>query len=178
MLFVMAGFTTQVSVAAVLSLDGKIFSFPEEVKQALRSEGIEYQFIEVDPGLNTDKESVLKQFSKLIRDFKSKGYQSHDYIYLSDNKQGPQKMNEILGKFSKEHHHPGDGIRFITAGSGKFRIKKLTGGWFDLIVQVGDLIVMPSNRKHRFSMSPNAYGIRSLGAIRLFKKVGGWKAEY
>jgi 1,2-dihydroxy-3-keto-5-methylthiopentene dioxygenase len=83
-------------------------------------------------------------------------------------------LDEMLGKFSKEHWHDEDEVRFIVKGHGLFHIAPEGGDVVSIEMEAGDMIRVPRGTKHWF----NLCGDRTVRAIRLFQDVSGWAPHY
>ena len=83
-------------------------------------------------------------------------------------------LDELLKKFEAVHTHTEDEIRAITAGKGIFIIKGAGDvGYFDVELTAGDVISVPENKAHFFTLMDN----RAIVAVRLFIETNGWIAE-
>lgn len=119
-----------------------------------------------------DQEQILSCFAQPLSDLAERfGYISHDMIVL--NAQSTANLEDLLKKFEQEHHHTEDEVRFIIDGEGIFSLKR-GGDHFDVIVQEGDLISVPANTRHYFTLT----AVRNVKAIRIFKTREGWVAIY
>ncbi|MFC0214706.1 acireductone dioxygenase [Paenibacillus chartarius] len=117
-----------------------------------------------------EKAEVLASFDEEIKDLAARrGYQIWDLISLSD--QTPN-IEELLKKFEQVHTHTEDEIRAITAGKGIFIIKSDEIGYFDVELEAGDVISVPENTNHFFTLMDN----RQIVAVRLFIEKDGWIA--
>ena len=80
----------------------------------------------------------------------------------------------MLKKFENVHTHTEDEVRAITAGKGIFIIKGTEDvGYFDVELETGDLISVPENIPHFFTLMDN----KKIVAIRLFIETEGWIAH-
>ena len=101
-----------------------------------------------------------------------RGYKSQDIIVLSKATPG---LEDLLVKFQDEHHHTEDEVRFIVDGEGVFTIKGPKDGvYFDVVLYPGDLISVPANTRHWFTLTD----LRKVKAIRIFESKDGWVAVY
>lgn len=118
------------------------------------------------------KEQTLQIFENEIKDLgKRRGYVEWDVVALSDTL---PNLDELLRKFEQVHTHTEDEVRAITAGHGIFIIKgKEDTGYFDVELEAGDVISVPENTPHFFTLMDD----REVVAIRLFIETSGWVAH-
>lgn len=119
-----------------------------------------------------DKAQVLATYDAEIRDLAARrGYKIWDVITLSES---TPNIEELLKKFESVHTHTEDEIRAITAGRGIFIIKGSDDvGYFDVELTAGDVISVPENTPHFFTLMDN----RQIVAVRLFIETDGWVAQ-
>ncbi|WP_223066260.1 cupin domain-containing protein [Paenibacillus caui] len=117
------------------------------------------------------KQTILKTFDAEIQDLVARrGYRTWDVITLSE---ATPNIEELLAKFEKTHTHTEDEIRAIISGSGIFIIKGDDAtGYFDIVLEAGDLISVPENTVHFFTLTDE----RKVVAVRLFIEENGWIA--
>ncbi|WP_050183010.1 1,2-dihydroxy-3-keto-5-methylthiopentene dioxygenase [Domibacillus robiginosus] len=119
-----------------------------------------------------DKQQVLDVFSEEIRDISERrGYQAHDVISLSDS---TPNLDELLTNFQKIHIHTDDEVRFIVSGHGIFAIQAKDGQFFNVELEPGDLISVPVNTRHYFTLMED----RKVVAVRIFVTKEGWVPIY
>jgi len=120
---------------------------------------------------DADKAEVLAAFAEEINELSTRrGYKIWDLITLSD---ATPNLDELLKKFEAIHTHTEDEIRAITAGKGIFIIKgDKEIGYFDVELSAGDVISVPENKAHFFTLMDN----RAIVAVRLFVESNGWIA--
>ncbi|MEC3840855.1 1,2-dihydroxy-3-keto-5-methylthiopentene dioxygenase [Bacillus amyloliquefaciens] len=119
-----------------------------------------------------EKDRILAAFDKEIKDISARrGYQSQDVISLSDS---TPNLDELLKNFQREHHHTDDEVRFIVSGHGIFVIQGKDGIFFDVRLNPGDLISVPENIRHYFTLQED----RRVVAIRIFVTTEGWVPIY
>ena len=140
----------------------------------LATHGIEYErwtpAHPVAPG--AAPEALLAAYAREIEALKSKGgYVTADVI---DVKPDTPNLDMMLAKFSREHWHDEDEVRFIIEGRGLFHIHPKTGPVFAIEVEAGDLIRVPRGTHHWFDLCVD----RRIRAIRLFQDVSGWTPRY
>ncbi|RKN84124.1 1,2-dihydroxy-3-keto-5-methylthiopentene dioxygenase [Paenibacillus ginsengarvi] len=119
-----------------------------------------------------EKQQILNTFDSEIRDLAGRrGYRTWDVIALSD---ATPNLDELLKKFEQVHTHTEDEVRAITAGKGIFIIKGSDDvGYFDVELEAGDVISVPENKPHFFTLMEN----RKIVAVRLFIETEGWIAH-
>lgn len=118
-----------------------------------------------------EKAQILSIYDEEIRDLAARrGYEIWDIISLSDV---TPNIEELLKKFEQVHTHTEDEIRAIVAGRGIFIIKaEGEVGYFDVELEAGDVISVPENTNHFFTLMDN----RQIVAVRLFIEKDGWIA--
>jgi 1,2-dihydroxy-3-keto-5-methylthiopentene dioxygenase len=118
------------------------------------------------------KQRILDAFDEEIRSLALRhGYKNWDVVALSD---ATPNLDELLKKFQKVHVHTEDEVRAITAGRGIFTIKgDEDTGYFDVELMPGDVISVPVNIPHFFTLMDN----RRVVAVRLFVDPAGWVAH-
>lgn len=119
-----------------------------------------------------DQEAILQAYREDIEHLaQSRGYVKWDVIALSE---ATPNLEELLKKFEQVHTHTEDEVRAIVAGSGIFIIKgKPETGYFDVELEAGDVISVPENNPHFFTLTDE----RKVVAIRLFIDPSGWVAH-
>lgn len=115
------------------------------------------------------KNTILKTYDAEIQDLAARrGYKIWDVITLSDS---TPNLSELLTKFEEVHTHSEDEIRAIVSGKGIFVIKGAGDlGYFDVELSPGDVISVPENTNHFFTLMDN----RQIIAVRLFIEENGW----
>jgi len=99
------------------------------------------------------------------------GYVEEDVVALSPATPG---LDALCAKFVDEHSHDEDEVRFVLGGGGVFDIRSRDDRWMHIVVEAGDLIVVPAGRYHRFMLTD----ARSIQCVRLFKDQSGWTPHY
>jgi 1,2-dihydroxy-3-keto-5-methylthiopentene dioxygenase len=119
-----------------------------------------------------EKNTILEAFSSEIKDISERrGYQTADVISLSDS---TPNLDQLLKNFQQEHHHTDDEVRFIVSGHGIFIIQGKDGVFFDVRLNPGDLISVPENVRHYFTLQED----RKVVAVRIFVTPEGWVPIY
>ncbi|MEN8699210.1 1,2-dihydroxy-3-keto-5-methylthiopentene dioxygenase [Bacillus infantis] len=119
-----------------------------------------------------EKERILESFAAEIKDISERrGYQAQDVISLSES---TPNLDQLLKNFQQEHHHTDDEVRFIVSGHGVFIIQGKDGGFFEVFLDPGDLISVPENIRHYFTLQED----RKVVAVRIFVTSEGWVPIY
>lgn len=146
-----------------------------EIKAYLAGIGIGYEVWKPTHELERDADNaaVLEAFANEIEQLKAEGgYQAVDVIDLFPD---TPNLDALLAKFSKEHWHDEDEIRFIVAGNGVFHIRPKDGSpVVGLYVEEGDLARVPAGTWHWFDLRKD----KRIRAIRLFQDPSGWTPHY
>lgn len=118
-----------------------------------------------------DKKRILEIFDEEIRDLAARrGYKIWDVITLSES---TPNIEDLLKKFEEVHTHSEDEIRAIVGGKGIFVIKGSDDvGYFNVELEPGDVISVPENTPHFFTLMEN----KQIIAVRLFIEENGWVA--
>jgi 1,2-dihydroxy-3-keto-5-methylthiopentene dioxygenase len=154
----------------------------EEVASFLESQEVIYENWDisklpaslVEKYLLTDKEKeeILQVFAEEIADISARrGYKAQDVISLSEN---TPNLEVLLQNFKQEHHHTDDEVRFIVSGHGVFVIQGKDGEFFEVHLNPGDLISVPENTRHYFTLEAD----RKVVAVRIFVTTEGWVPIY
>lgn len=155
---------------------------PAEMASFLEGEGLVYRHWDVSKlrgGLRDDYVLSEAQSAEILATFEEEaealkaeaGYVKADVVVLSE---ATPNLQALLDKFSREHHHSEDEVRFVVDGHGIFTIRGRSGRYFDLMVGPGDLITVPAGARHWFTLAED----RRIKCIRLFKDPAGWAAIY
>jgi 1,2-dihydroxy-3-keto-5-methylthiopentene dioxygenase len=119
-----------------------------------------------------EKEEILGAFQEEITDISARrGYKAQDVISLSEN---TPNLDALLTNFKNEHHHTDDEVRFIVSGHGVFVIQDKDGEFFEVHLNPGDLISVPENTRHYFTLEED----RKVVAVRIFVTTEGWVPIY
>lgn len=128
----------------------------------LADEGIHFEHLGLDPAV----------FQPVLDELKGRrGYITQDEVRLS-----PQTPNlaVVMKKFDDEHIHDDDEVRFVLDGAGVFDIRTNSDRWLRVVVEPGDLLVVPAGRHHRFELTSSS----TIHCVRLFKDAAGWVPHY
>ena len=124
--------------------------------------GVLYRKLPLDPAAH---QPVLDELRT------QRGYIAQDEVQLRPD---TPNLDAALKKFDPEHLHEDDEVRFVLEGEGVFDIRSDDDRWMRVIVEPGDLIVVPKGRHHRFELTP----LRTIRCARLFKDAAGWVPVY
>jgi 1,2-dihydroxy-3-keto-5-methylthiopentene dioxygenase len=83
-------------------------------------------------------------------------------------------LEAMLAKFSREHRHDEDEVRFVIDGRGLFHIHTEAGPVVAIEVEAGDMLRVPRGTRHWFNLCAD----RHIRAIRLFQDAAGWTPRY
>ena len=157
-----------------LGAESRTLTDAGEVRSFLAAQGIDYERWPTAHALAADApaDAVLGAYAGEIERLKRKGgYVTADVIDVSASTPG---LDGMLARFSREHWHDEDEVRFIVEGRGLFHIHPPAGPVFALEVERGDLIRVPRGTWHWFDLC----GERRIRAIRLFQDASGWTPHY
>jgi len=161
---------------AIVSLPEKHKTIYDEtaIREHLASIGIGYERWEPAHVVANDApaEEILAAYAPEIEKLKALGgYVTADVIDVSPQTPGLEAM---LAKFSREHWHEEDEVRFIIRGRGLFHIRPAEGPLTGVEVEPGDLLTVPRGTRHWFDLCAD----RDIRAIRLFQDAAGWTPYY
>jgi len=123
-----------------------------EVRDYLAGIGINYERWESPVNLPADAsaDQVLSAYGEQIEKLKRQGgYVTADVIDVNSDTPG---LDAMLAKFSIEHTHDEDEVRYIVAGRGLFHIHPSQGPVVAIEVEAGDLIRVPRGTLHWFDL--------------------------
>jgi 1,2-dihydroxy-3-keto-5-methylthiopentene dioxygenase len=157
---------------AVLEFRGERVTDPASIKQILTKYGIPYERWGVKSLTSQNPDVVVSTYAAEINQLKTeRGYVTEDIVALDPS---TPNLETLLAKFSVEHHHTDDEVRFTVAGEGVFEINVTADERVKFTAQPGDLIVVPAWRRHLFYLTDQ----KTIRCIRLFKDNSGWEALY
>ena len=145
-----------------------------EVTAFLATHGIEYErwTPEHPVAAGASADALLATYAHEIDTLKRRGgYVTADVIDVTAD---TPNLDMMLAKFSREHWHDEDEVRFIIEGRGLFHIHPTAGPVFAIEVSAGDLIRVPRGTHHWFDLCAD----RRIRAIRLFQDTSGWTPHY
>jgi 1,2-dihydroxy-3-keto-5-methylthiopentene dioxygenase len=153
--------------------DGVTLRGEDAVRDFLAGHGIEFERwpAKVAPDAASAGD-ILAAYGPEVEALKARGgYVTADVI---DVKPDTPNLDAMLLKFSSEHWHDEDEVRFIVEGRGLFHVHPTGGPVFAIEVEAGDLIRVPRGTHHWFDLCPD----RRIRAIRLFQDPSGWTPHY
>jgi 1,2-dihydroxy-3-keto-5-methylthiopentene dioxygenase len=128
--------------------------------EALRADGLLYERLDVD--------AFRGPLDAMKRE---RGYVHEDEVALRPTTPG---LEGICAQFVDEHLHDEDEVRFILEGEGIFDVRSRSDRYMRVVVETGDLLLVPAQRHHRFLLT----GSKTIRAVRLFKDPSGWTPRY
>ena len=147
---------------------------PAELTALLDPLGVTYEKWEVEDRVAADAsdEEILRAYAPEIERLKTiRGYVKADVVNVDPSIPG---LDDLLAKFSAEHIHPDDEVRFTVAGNGIFYVRSGCGAVLAVHVEAGDLLNVPAGTQHWFEVTES----RTIRCIRLFNDPAGWACEY
>lgn len=118
--------------------------------------------------LSTDEASYQPDVDAIKQ---ARGYIEQDIVELSPD---TPNLDAICAKFIDEHLHTDDEVRFVLEGEGIFDIRSHGDEWMRVVVEAGDLIIVPKDRNHRFLLTEQKH----IRCVRLFQDKSGWVPHY
>ena len=146
----------------------------QEIRAYLAPHGIWYEKWDVEGRLPAEatNEQILETYAPEVERLKKAGnFVTADVINVSPS---TPNLDALLAKFSKEHTHSEDEVRFTVKGSGVFHIHPKSGPVFGIQVESGDLINVPAGTQHWFDLCND----KTIRCIRLFQDQSGWTPQY
>ena len=148
---------------------------PQQIADFLAPFAIHYEKWDVEGRISSpdaSSEEILSAYAPEVERLKaSGGYVTADVINVHPD---TPNLDAMLAKFSSEHTHSEDEVRFIVKGRGTFHIHPENGPIFGIELEAGDLISVPAGIKHWFNLCNE----RTIRAIRLFQDMSGWTPHY
>lgn len=145
-----------------------------QVREYLAGAGIEYDRWQLVPGVDKDStsEAILHAYSDQIQKVQRQGgYAKVDVVNVNASTPG---LDAMLAKFSAEHWHDEEEVRFIVHGRGVYHVHPPEGPIAKLEVEPGDMIRVPRGTLHWFDLCSE----REIKAIRFFQDPSGWTPYY
>lgn len=152
----------------------RVLDGAEDIRRYLAVIGIEYERWTLLPGIvqDSDSEAILKAYAEQIERVKKfGGYTKVDVI---DVNPATPHLDSMLAKFSTEHWHDEEEVRFIVHGRGVYHIHPPDRSIAKLEVEAGDMIRVPRGALHWFDLCAE----REIKAIRFFQDPVGWTPHY
>jgi len=152
----------------------RIIEGADDVRTFLAAHGVDYWQAEPSEPVAADApaDALLAAYKSQIDVLCAEGgYVTADVIDVFPHTPG---LDGMLAKFSSEHWHDEDEVRFIIEGRGVFHVHPPGRAVFAIEVGPGDLIRVPRGTHHWFDLCAD----RRIRAIRLFKDPAGWAPRY
>jgi 1,2-dihydroxy-3-keto-5-methylthiopentene dioxygenase len=166
----------RVNILAVLKLidENRTIADTEGVRRYLAGVGIGYECWDLAPGIGNEStaEAILLAYDRQIERVKREG--GYTKVDVVDVKASAPGLDAMLAKFSAEHWHDEDEVRFTLYGRGLYHVHPRSGSVVALEVRPGDMIRVPHGTLHWFDLC----GEREIKAIRFFQDPAGWKPYY
>lgn len=162
---------------AVLTIvdENRTLSNVEDIQQHLAPVGIEYDRWNLLQGIDkhSSSEVILEAYAEQIERLKEQGgYTKADVVNVNSSTPG---LDAMLAKFSTEHWHEEEEVRFIIYGRGIYHVHLPNGrSVAKLEVEAGDMIRVPRGTLHWFDLCTE----REIKAIRFFQDPAGWTPCY
>jgi 1,2-dihydroxy-3-keto-5-methylthiopentene dioxygenase len=159
---------------ARLEYQGKQYTDPNTIASLMSEFGLKYEKWGTRSGERVTDSEVLDLYKDEIKRLSDAGgYVTADLVALT--KETPN-LDVITAKFDKKHHHTEDEVRFVVEGEGVFELASENDNddWLKFTSEPGDLIVIPSKRRHIFYLTEK----KNIRCIRLFQTKEGWQAIY
>jgi 1,2-dihydroxy-3-keto-5-methylthiopentene dioxygenase len=154
--------------------EGQTIADREAIATYLKGHGIDYEAWTPAQAVAADAsaEEILAAYAGEIDKLKVRGgYVTADVIDVNPDTPG---LSDMLAKFSREHWHDEDEVRFIISGHGLFHLRFREGPVVSITVEAGDLVRVPRGTWHWFNLCDD----RRIRAIRLFQDKAGWTPHY
>jgi 1,2-dihydroxy-3-keto-5-methylthiopentene dioxygenase len=163
------------ATVTIRGAEERVLEEPGAIRAFLAEHGIWYRRFEGGDTLGpepTDDEILAAYREPIAALMEEGGYRTADVINVVPTIQG---LDAMLAKFSREHWHSENEVRFIVGGRGVFHINPGNGRpVFAIEVVAGDMINVPHGTHHWFDLCEE----RAIRAIRLFEDVSGWTPHY
>lgn len=146
----------------------------DEITAYMEKHGLWYERWDLAklPPIDATQEEILDCYKDEIEKLNKRGgYVTADVINVNSETPG---IDAMLEKFSPEHTHSEDEVRFVVHGRGIFHINPVDAPVFAIEMESGDLINVPANTRHWFNLCAE----KRIVTIRLFQDKSGWTPHY
>jgi 1,2-dihydroxy-3-keto-5-methylthiopentene dioxygenase len=147
---------------------------PAEVRTRLAPFGIQYDQWEIKPGIGADStgDEILAAYRDQIEEVSREG--GFTKVDVVDVNPGTPGLDAMLARFSSEHWHDEDEVRFTVHGRGLYHIHVPNGPVAAIETAPGDMIRVPRGTLHWFDLC----GDRTIKSVRFFQDPTGWTPHY
>ena len=128
----------------------------------LSANGLVYEYLGTDPARYQPRLAVYMT---------ERGYGTQDEVALAPD---TENLAELCAKFDREHLHTDDEVRFVLEGEGIFDVRSHDDEWMRVVVEPGDLLIVPKDKQHRFLLTD----LQRIRCVRLFQDASGWVPVY
>lgn len=162
---------------AILTIidEKRVLNDAKEIRDYLLPIGVEYDRWPLAADIDNDSssEAILVSYKERIESLRQLGgFAKVDVINVNSSTPG---LDAMLAKFSTEHWHDEEEVRFIVYGRGVYHLHPHNGGSVvRLEVEAGDMIRVPRVALHWFDLCSD----RQIKAIRFFQDPAGWTPHY
>jgi 1,2-dihydroxy-3-keto-5-methylthiopentene dioxygenase len=149
-------------------------SDPDQIRARLAPFGIRYDQWELKPEITSAStgDEVLAAYQERIDHVSREGaYTKVDVVDVNPSTPG---LDTMLARFSDEHWHDEDEVRFTVHGRGIYHVHMPNGPVASLEVHPGDMIRVPRGTLHWFHLC----GDRTIKSVRFFQDPNGWTPHY
>lgn len=147
---------------------------PAEIRARLARFGIQYEQWDLKPEITaeSDGDAILTAYRDQIEVVSREGgYTKVDVVDVNPSTPG---LDAMLARFSNEHWHDEDEVRFTVHGRGLYHVHAPNGPVAALEVNPGDMIRVPRGTLHWFDLC----GDRTIKSVRFFQDPAGWTPHY
>ncbi len=147
---------------------------PVEIRAHLAPFGIQYDQWKLHPDIDaaSSGDAILAAYRDQIEQVsKEGGFTKVDVVDVNPSTPG---LDAMLARFSNEHWHDEEEVRFTVHGRGLYHVHVPNGPVAAPEVQPGDMIRVPRGTLHWFDLC----GDRTIKSVRFFQDPSGWTPHY
>ena len=153
---------------------GKTFIMPAQIEMFLASIGVEYRrWTSAYPvPVSAHPSQILDGYGSELESYKAAHrFAAYDVIELTPE---TPELDDMLGRFSKEHWHDEDEAHLIVAGRGVCNIHPGSRAVVMIELEPGDFLSVGRGIRHWFDLCSE----RRLRAIRFLSRTDGYGTDY